>query len=68
MIAIITSIMALHGIYGEDTQEACPLYNKENREDFLSQAPNMEKNSQKNKVKILHQFHSELEHIPLGCG
>jgi hypothetical protein len=54
--------MALYGIYGKHKQEACPLYNKENREDFLSQAPNMEKNAQKNKVKILHQFHSELEH------
>jgi hypothetical protein len=54
--------MALYGIYGEHTQEACPLYNKENRESFLNQAPNMEENAQKNKVKILHQFHSELEH------
>ena len=54
--------MALYGIYGEHTQAACPLYNKENRQFLLSRAPNIEKNAQKNGVKILHQFHSGLEH------
>ena len=54
--------MGLHGIYGEHTQQTCPLYNKESREYLLSRAPNMEKNAQKYGVKILHQFHSGLEH------
>jgi hypothetical protein len=52
--------MALYGIYGEHTQEACRLYNKENRQLVLSQ--NIEKNAQKYGVKILHQFHSGLKH------
>ena len=54
--------MGLYGIYGEHTQQACPLYNKESREYLLRRAPNMEKNAQKYGVKILHQFHSGLEH------
>lgn len=54
--------MALYGIYGEHTQEACPLYNKEVRQLLLSRAPEIEKNAQKYGVKILHQFHSGLEH------
>ena len=54
--------MGSFGVYGEHTQQACPLYNKESREYLLSQAQNMEKNAQKYGVKILHQFHSGLEH------
>jgi len=54
--------MALYGIYGEHTQEACPLYNKESRRSVLTGSQNMEKNAQKYRVKILHQFHSGLEH------
>jgi hypothetical protein len=54
--------MALYGIYGEHTQEVCPLYNKENRQPVLTGSQNMEKNAQKYGVKILHQFHSGLEH------
>ena len=54
--------MGLYGIYGEHTLQACPLYNKESREYLLSRAPNMEKNAQSYGVKILHQFHSGLEH------
>jgi len=54
--------MALYGIYGEHAQEACPLYNRENRQFLLGRAPNIEKNAQKHGVKILHQFHSGLEH------
>jgi|SRR5215831_15346230 len=55
-------VMALYGIYAEHTQQTCPLYNKESRESLLRGAPNLEKNAQKNGVKILHQFHSGLEH------
>jgi hypothetical protein len=56
------SSIGLYGIYGEHTQQTCPLYNKESREYLLSRAPDMEKNTQKYGVKILHQFHSGLEH------
>ena len=54
--------MALYGIYGEHTQAACPLYNKEVRQDLLREAPDLEKGAEKMGVKILHQFHSGLEH------
>jgi hypothetical protein len=54
--------MALYGIYGEHTQEACPLYNEENRKYLLRIAPTIEKNAQEYNVKMLHQFHSALEH------
>ena len=54
--------MALYGIYGEHTQAACPLYNKEVRQELLRGAPTLEKRAEKMGVKILHQFHSGLEH------
>jgi hypothetical protein len=54
--------MALYGIYAERTQAAWSLYNKEIRQFLLSRAQNIQKNAQKNGVKILHQFHSGLEH------
>ena len=53
----------LYGIYGEHTQQTCPLYNKESREYLLSRSPDMEKNAQVYGVKILHQVHSGLEHM-----
>jgi hypothetical protein len=37
-------------------------YTTESREYLLSRAPDIEKNAQKYGVKILHQFHSGLEH------
>jgi hypothetical protein len=54
--------MGLYGIHGEHTQEACPLYNEENRKYLLRTVPNLEKNAQKYKVKFLHQYYSALEH------
>jgi hypothetical protein len=39
-----------------------PPYNKQSRQYLLGQVPDMEKNAQKYGVKILHQFHSGLEH------
>jgi hypothetical protein len=54
--------MGLYGISGEHTQEACPLYNEENRKYLLKVAPTIEKNAQEYNVKMLHQFHSGLEH------
>ncbi|HEY7110759.1 MAG TPA: DUF3303 family protein [Nitrososphaeraceae archaeon] len=52
----------LYGIYGEHTQEACPLYNHENRRWVLANVSEQEKNAQKFGVKILQQYHSALEH------
>jgi hypothetical protein len=52
----------LYGICREHTQQTCPLYNKESREYLLNRTPDMEKNAQKYGVKVLHQFHSGLEH------
>ena len=54
--------MGLYGIYGEHTQEACPLYNEENRRSLLKAAPNLEKIAQKYNTKFLAQYHSGLEH------
>jgi hypothetical protein len=54
--------MGLYGIYGEHTQEACPLYNEENRRSLLKAAPNLEKIAQKYNTKFLGQYHSGLEH------
>jgi hypothetical protein len=54
--------MGLYGIYGEHTQEACPLYNEENRKYLLMTAPTMAKDAEKFSVNILNQFHSGLEH------
>jgi hypothetical protein len=54
--------MGLYGIYGQHTQEACPLYNDASRKYLLKTAPTIEKNAQKYNVKMLHQFHSALEH------
>jgi hypothetical protein len=54
--------MGLYGIYGEHTQEACPLYNEESRKYLLRTAPTMEKNSEKYNVKYLQRYHSGLEH------
>jgi hypothetical protein len=54
--------MGLYGIYGEHTQEACPLYNEENRRSLLKAAPNLEKIARKYNTKFLGQYHSGLEH------
>ena len=54
--------MGLYGIYGQHTQEACPLYNDASRKYLLKTAPTIEKNAQKYNVQLLHQFHSALEH------
>src|SRR5215469_9489278 len=55
-------VMSLYGIYGEHTQEACPLYNEQNRKFLLANVTNQVKNAQRHNVKILHQSPSALEH------
>ncbi len=57
----------MYGIYGEHTQEACPLYNEQTRRWLLASLPNQEKTAQKYGVRILQQYHSALEHILVGC-
>lgn len=52
----------MYGIYGEHTQEACPLYNEQNRRWLLTNLPNQEKTALKHGVRILQQYHSALEH------
>jgi hypothetical protein len=59
---VYTYRMGLYGVYGEHTQEACPLYNEENRRYLLRAAPTMEKGAQEYNIKIVQQFHSGLEH------
>jgi hypothetical protein len=55
----------MYGIYGKHTQEACPLYNEQNRKWTLASLPNQEKWAQKYGVRILQQYHSGLEHTLL---
>jgi len=45
--------MALYGIYGKHTQEACPIYNEENRRSLLKGAPNLKKLAKKYNTKLL---------------
>ena len=52
----------MYGIYGEHTQEACPLYNEQNRRWLLASLQNQEKTAQKHGVRISQQYHSALEH------
>ncbi|MGA9842458.1 MAG: DUF3303 family protein [Nitrososphaeraceae archaeon] len=54
--------MNMYGIYGEHTQDACPLYNEQNRKWLLANISDVEKNAQKHRVRILQQYHSALEH------
>jgi len=52
----------MYGIYGEHTQESCPLYNEQIRRFLLADVPNQEKTAQKHGVRFLQQYHSALEH------
>ncbi len=54
--------MDMYGIYGEHTQNACPLYNEQTRKWLLGNISNAEKNAQKYGVRILQQYHAALEH------
>lgn len=53
--------MALYGIYGTHTTESCPLSNNRTRNIVLKMA--QDRNiANKNKMKILDQYHLALEH------
>ena len=55
--------VALYGIYGSHTIEACPLNNVESRRIVVHAAQVMESLSKKYKInKIVGQYHSPLEH------
>jgi hypothetical protein len=48
--------------YMENIPNKCAHSTKESREYLLSRTQDMEKTTQKHGVKVLHQFHSGLEH------
>lgn len=54
--------MALYGIYGSHTTESCPLNNTQSRNIVLKMAQDIDNIANKNKIKILEQYHSALEH------
>jgi hypothetical protein len=54
--------MALYGIYGSHTTESCPLNNIQSRKIVLNMVEDLENIANKNKIKILEQYHSALEH------
>lgn len=55
--------MVLYGIYGSHTTESCPLNNLQSRKIVLEMAAkDLENIANKNRVKILEQYHSALEH------
>lgn len=54
--------IGLYGIYGKHTQQACPLYNEQNRKWILANLQDQAKNAQKYGVTVLQQYDSALEH------
>ena len=54
--------MALYGIYGSHTTEACPLFNEGNRKLLLATAAGMEETASRFGVKVVAAYHSGLEH------
>lgn len=56
--------MSLYGIYGSHTTDSCPLNNAQTRKIVLKMAADkgLDNIATKNKIKILEQYHSALEH------
>ncbi len=54
--------MGTYGIYGTHTTEACPLFNKENRDLLLEIASTFEKDANAKGIKVVSMYHSGLEH------
>jgi hypothetical protein len=54
--------MALYGIYGSHTTESCPLNNIQSRKIVLNMIEDLDNIAKKNRIKILEQYHSALEH------
>jgi hypothetical protein len=62
MQIIVFSSLALYGIYGSHTTESCPLSNIRSRNIVLKMAQDLDNIASKNKITILDQYHSALEH------
>jgi uncharacterized protein DUF3303 len=54
--------MALYGVFGTHTPEACPLNNPVNRKDVIEMSEKLSEVAQEHHVELKHQFHSALEH------
>ena len=54
--------MAMYGVFGSHTTEACPLNNKENRMAIIEGGPLFKQAAESSGVKVLAQYHSGLEH------
>jgi hypothetical protein len=56
--------MSLYGIYGSHTTDSCPLNNTQSRKIVLKMAADkgLDNIATKNKIKMLEQYHSALEH------
>ncbi|HEX5891405.1 MAG TPA: hypothetical protein VFY41_00960, partial [Nitrososphaeraceae archaeon] len=55
-------LMALYGIYGSHTTESCPLNNIQSRKIVLNMVEDFDNIANKNRIKVLEQYHSALEH------
>ena len=54
--------MALYGVYGSHTTEACPLNNQQNRQAVIQGGPKFKDIAEQAGVKVVSQYHSGLEH------
>ncbi len=54
--------MALYGVFGSHTTEACPLNNKESRNFVLHAAPKLHEIADKDHIKVIGMYFSALEH------
>ena len=54
--------MALYGVFGSHTPEACPLNNPVNRKLVIEMSEKLAELAQENHVELKEQFHSALEH------
>ena len=54
--------MALYGVYGSHTTEACPLNNEQTRKGVIERGPKFKNVAEQAGVKVVGQYHSGLEH------
>jgi len=54
--------MALYGVYGSHTTEACPLNNQQTRQMVIEGGPMFKDVAEQAGVKVVSQYHSGLEH------
>jgi hypothetical protein len=62
MPIFLTKTLALYGIFGSHTTEACPLNNQQNRNFVLNAAPKLHEIADKDNIKIAGMYFSALEH------